>query len=309
MFFMLLPVLFSIALGYILYRVNFLTDGMVEGFKTIVINVTLPALLISAFMSINFKAQYLLVFLAVFLACVLLLVIAHGIAGMFKIKSPYFPFLLTGFEAGMIGYGLFVSIYGNGSAATFGVIDVGQVLFVFIVLVPIVILLGSQRKGKDGIKDSLMIAVKSPVVWAILIGVLASVFGIAKHAGKPWFGHVQTLLAYIAAPTSFLIALVIGSGLNFKLKHMKMEFITSFIRLAFTILLAFVIKYLVLVPLGLAAQYQIALFIMFVLPGPFVIPAFMKNPSPEDKAFVSNTLSIGTLLSLVAVFIIVLVMK
>jgi predicted permease len=309
MFFMLLPVLFSIALGYILYRATFLTDGMVEGFKKIVINVTLPALLLGAFMSIQFKAQYLLIFLAVFLACLLLLVIANGIAKMFKIRSPYFPFLLTGFEAGMVGYGLFVAIYGDGSAATLGVIDVGQVLFVFVVLVPMVMMLGTQRTGGEGIKDSLSIAVKSPVVWAIIVGVMASIFGITKHAATPWYGHIQTLLSYIAVPTSFLIALVIGSGLNFKLKNMKMELITSVVRLAFTILLAFVIKYLVLMPLGLVDQYQKALFIMFVLPGPFVIPAFMKNPSPEDKAYVSNTLSLGTLLSLVAVFIIVLVMK
>jgi len=308
MFFMLLPLLFSIALGYILYRATFLTDGMVEGFKKIVINVTLPALLVSAFMTIDFKAQYLLVFLSVFIVCVLLLIIGNGLANLFKIKSPYFPFLLTGFEAGMIGYGLFIAIYGDGSAATFGVIDVGQVLFVFSVLVPMVMLMGSQRKGSEGIKDSMSIALKSPVIWAIIIGVLASIFGISKHAAAPWFGHIQTLLSYIAAPTSFLIALVIGSGLNFNIKHMKMEFITAITRLAFTLLFAFVIKYLVLIPLGLAQQYQAALFIMFVLPGAFVIPAFMKNPTPEDKAYVSNTLSIGTLLSLIAVFIIVLVL-
>jgi len=103
--------------------------------------------------------------------------------------------------------------------------------------------------------------------------------------------------------------LVIGSGLKFSLKGMKMEFLTVAIRLVFTILFAFIIRFVVLAPLKLDKQLITALFTLFMLPGPFVIPAFMKNPSLEDKNYVSNTLSINTLISLVAVFIVFLVTK
>jgi len=302
MFVLILPVLFSITLGYILRQTKFLTDAMIEGFKKIVINVTLPALLLTAFTQIQFQQKYWFVFLAIFAACALLLVLAAGIAKLFKIRSPYFPYLVTGFEAGMIGYALYASFY-SGTVAKFAVIDVGQVLFVFIVLVPMVMTASGVHQQKSGVRDSLRVAVKSPVVWAIIIGVLLSAFGIHKLADKAWYITINDLLTYVSVPTTFLICLVIGSGLKFSFAHMKDELITVAIRLVLTLLLAFAVKGLVLIPLGFGKGLTDALFIMFLLPGPFVIPAFMHDASEEDRAYVSNTLSLNTLVSLVAIFI------
>ena len=302
MFILILPVLFSIVLGYILRQTSFLTDAMIEGFKKIVINITLPALLLTAFTQIKFQQKYWAVFLAIFLACGLLLVIASGIAKLFKIKSPYFPYLSTGFEAGMIGYALYASFY-DGTVAEFAVIDVGQVLFVFIVLVPMVMMTGGVHQGKSGVSDSLKIAIKSPVVWAIIIGVLLSAFGVSKFAKTEWYQATESLLAYVSVPTTFLICLVIGSGLKFSFANMKNELITVATRLVLTLLMAFFVKAAVLTPLKLAKPLNDALFIMFLLPGPFVIPAFMQNASMEDKSYVSNTLSLNTLVSLAAIFI------
>ncbi len=302
MFILILPVLFSIVLGYILRQTGFLTDAMIDGFKKIVINVTLPALLLTAFTQIKFQQKYWAVFLAIFLACGILLLLTTGIAKLFKIRSPYFPFLCTGFEAGMLGYALYASFY-NGSVAEFAVIDVGQVLFVFIVLVPLVMMTGGIHEGKTGVSDSLRIAVKSPVVWAIIIGVLLSAFGIAKFAKREWYQAIESLLTYVSVPTTFLICLVIGSGLKFSFANMKNELITVLVRLVLTLLMAFLIRAAVLVPLKLGKDLTDALFIMFLLPGPFVIPAFMQNASGEDKTYVSNTLSMNTLVSLAAIFI------
>ncbi|MEX1307376.1 MAG: AEC family transporter [Eubacteriales bacterium] len=308
MFILILPVLFSIVLGYILRKSNFLTDAMIDGFKKIVINVTLPALLLTAFTSIKFQQKYWAVFLAIFLACGLLLVLASGLAKLFKIESPYFPFLITGFEAGMIGYALYASFY-DGSVAEFAVIDVGQVLFVFIALVPMVMMTGGMHQGKTGISDSLKSALKSPVVWAIIIGVLLSAFGVSKFAKKEWYQAIEKILNYISLPTSFLICLVIGSGLKFSFANMKNELITVGTRLVLTLLIAFFVKAVVLTPLKLTKSLNDALFIMFLLPGPFVIPAFMQNASMEEKTYVSNTLSLNTLVSLLAIFIAVGILK
>ncbi len=308
MFILILPVLFSILLGYILRQTNFLTDAMIDGFKRIVIYVTLPALLLTAFTQIKFQQKYWTVFLAIFVACGLLLLIATGIAKLFKIRSPYFPFLCTGFEAGMIGYALYASFY-DGTVAEFAVIDVGQVLFVFIVLVPLVMLTGGHHEGKTGISDSMKTAIKSPVVWAIIIGVLLSAFGISKFAKREWYQTIESLLTYVSVPTTFLICLVIGSGLKFSFANMKNELITVGVRLVLTLFMAFLVKVAVLTPLKLNKQLTDALFIMFLLPGPFVIPAFMQNASSEDKTYVSNTLSLNTLVSLAAIFIAVSILN
>ncbi|MBN2881888.1 MAG: AEC family transporter, partial [Clostridia bacterium] len=123
-----LPLLAAVILGYFLFKTGFLKDNHIEGFKKIVVNVTLPAGLLIAFASIDFKLKYILVFAAVFTACLLMFLLAKLIARLLKIKSPFFPFLLTGFEAGMMGYALYGGIYGLDKLSEFGIIDVGQVL-------------------------------------------------------------------------------------------------------------------------------------------------------------------------------------
>ncbi len=45
---------------------------------------------------------------------------------------------------------------------------------------------------------------------------------------------------------------------------------------------------------------QAAVMTMFVLPPPFVIPLFMREPEGVDRTFVVNTLSLATLVTLVA---------
>lgn len=304
---LLLPIILSILLGYFLYNKKFLSDEMISAFKKIVINVTLPAALLSSFIKIRFRPEFIIVFISVFVSCVALLLIGKGIAKIFSIKSKYFPFLLTGFEAGMLGYALYTSVYGADSAGTFGVVDVGQVSFVFLILVPLVLLLSNDRKSSGKIAQSLKIAIKSPVIWAIVIGLLGSILKVFNYSEHIVFININSVLAFISAPTTLLICLVIGSGLKFSFKGKKLEVFTCIIRLVLTMSFAFILKYLVFIPLHLEAQYIKALFIMFVLPGAFVIPAFMQGASQEDINYVSNTLSLGTLFSLVGFVIIILI--
>lgn len=45
---------------------------------------------------------------------------------------------------------------------------------------------------------------------------------------------------------------------------------------------------------------QAAVMTMFILPPPFVIPIFMSNSNENDQAYVVNTLSLATVVTLVA---------
>jgi len=212
--FKILPLLITVILGYVLYRIGFLKEGYLDGFKKIVVNVTLPAGLLTAFASIDFKLKYIWVFASVFAACGLMLLIGKGVAKILKIKSPYFPYLLTGFEAGMIGYALYGGIYGLDRLSEFGIVDVGQVLFVFLVTVPMVIGMG-KKKTSGFFSESIKTAIKSPVIWAILVGLILSVSGINGLSGTGAYNIIKNTLDFIALPTPFLICLVIGSGLKF----------------------------------------------------------------------------------------------
>jgi len=262
--------------------------------------------LVTAFASINFELKYVLVFAAVFMACLLMLFIGKVLSKILKIKSPYFPFLLTGFEAGMIGYALYGGIYGLNRLSEFGIADVGQVLFVFLVSVPLII--GMNNKDSLGFfSQSMKIAIKSPIIWSIVIGLVLSVLGINKLSGTIAYDSVKNILDFIALPTPFLISLVIGSGLKFSFASMKKETLTAALKVVMSVGFAFLILFLVLKPLNLSGMMTVPLFSMFILPGPFVIPVFMDSTNRDEVEFVSNTLSIGTLLGLAGFIIISLI--
>ncbi len=269
---------------------------MIDAFKKVVVNVTLPAGLLSAYIKINFKAEYIIIILSMFAACVLLFLIGKLMAKIFRVKSKYFPFLMTAFEAGMIGYALFTAVFGADAAADFGIVDLGQVTFVFLLFVPMLIRSGSRQKGLQSVAASLKTAVKMPVIWAIILGLVCSVAGLKAFEGTLLFNAADGFLSFVSAPTGFLICLVIGSGLKFTLKGMRLEIMTAVLKAALAMAFAFILKYAVFVPLGADARIITALFVMCSLPAPFVIPVFMKEQSREEEGYVSNTLSIGSVL-------------
>lgn len=159
----LIPIIVIIIIGYFLTRIKFLDDSMAENLKKIVVNLTLPVGLFSSFIKIRFEAKYLLVFLSVYVTCVILLNLGKLLAKTFNIKNKYFPFLLTGYEAGMIGYTLFAVAYGTQHYSTFGIVDVGQVSFVFTIMVPMILAMniGNSSQNDSGFKAAAKTALSS----------------------------------------------------------------------------------------------------------------------------------------------------
>ena len=300
----LIPILVVIILGYVLTKLKFLDDTMASNLKKLVVNVTLPVGLFSSFIKIRFELKYVLVFISVYITCFILMSIGKLIAKAFKIKNRYFPFMLTGFEAGMIGYALFTTAYGQNMYGTFGIVDIGQVSFVFTMVVPAILAMDGAAHNERKALTSLKTAAKSPVVWAIVLGLTLSILGIWRFEDTTAYESVSSVFTLISAPTSFLICLVIGNGLKLSFKGMKAELLTNIIRFTLTLVFATVINILVFKQIGMEPIYTKALYTMFILPAPFVIPAFMDNPSEEDKSYVANTLSIGTLMSLIMFIII-----
>jgi hypothetical protein len=52
--------------------------------------------------------------------------------------------------------------------------------------------------------------------------------------------------------------------------------------------------------LGLDRTFEAAVLLMAVLPGPFVIPLYLKEGEQDERAYIVNTLSLGTLAALAA---------
>ena len=131
-----LPVILLFILGAFLRRTRFLAESTVGDLKKLIVNITLPAVLFLAFAGVNLEGRHLVIVAIVFAACLLALLLGRLIGPPLGLRSPYFPALMTGFEAGMMGYAIFGAVYGAGQIFNFAVVDLGQVLFVFFILVP-----------------------------------------------------------------------------------------------------------------------------------------------------------------------------
>jgi malate permease and related proteins len=82
------------------------------------------------------------------------------------------------------------------------------------------------------------------------------------------------------------------------------------LRLLVWVPVGLLVNALVVRPLfGAAPVLEAAVMTMFVLPPPFVIPLFMREPEGADRTFVVNTLSLATLVTLVAFTVITVVYR
>ena len=109
----ILPVIIMLIIGIICREKKLIRPEGIEGFQALVMNFTLPISLFYTFYRASIKADTV-IFPVTFFG-----VTAGGIfAGrllckLVKEKDVYFPFTLTGYEAGMLGYALFGILLGN----------------------------------------------------------------------------------------------------------------------------------------------------------------------------------------------------
>ncbi|MGE4455168.1 MAG: AEC family transporter [Sphaerochaeta sp.] len=294
------PLLLLFLLGYFLQHVRFFTTESLSHVKRIVSDLALPALLFQAFSSIELESRYLILVVLVFAVCLLMLLLGRIIGKLIQIDSPYVPFLMTGFEMGMFGYAVFVSFQGEEHLGKIALVDLGQVIFVFTILMALMI---KHRDGTAKGSELLRRIVTSPVMVAIIAGLTTSF--ISPHiAPSPFWNALAESIDLLAGLTVPLIAITIGYGIHIKKALLGMSLKTIIARRVLLLFFALLLNALVVDRLlGMDKMYQVALMVMFLTPPPFVISIFMRSDERHESDYVDNTLSLDTLVSLVAVVV------
>lgn len=301
-----LPVFLLILLGMLLRKRQFVRGETVQDLKKLVVNVTLPAVLFMAFSQVTLDLQYLAVVILMFTACMAVWLGARFLRAPLGVFSPFFPRLMTGFEAGMMGYAIFAAVYGQDQIYKFGIVDLGQVLFVFFVLVP-----GLQRtaSGARPFRETVIGFLKTPVILAILGGLLFKQSGLSSvFASRPLLNSVLATLTLVGSMTTPLVAIAIGYELQLKTGALRNPLRTVAARLLIWVPFGLVMSFLVMGRwLGLDPVFQAAVLTMVILPPPFVIPLFMRSADVEDTNYVLNTLTLATIITLFAFTLVPLV--
>ena len=295
-----LPVILLFALGALLRKISFFSPSSVAEMKKLVSNIALPALLFQAFFSIEIEAKYLILVAIVFLICGLMVIIGRIFGKLLKVDSPYFSLMMGGFEMGMLGYALFLGLYGTEHLGKIALVDMGQVLFVFFVLMTLLI---KERGGASHPLALLKEFVTSPVIIAIVAGLVAS-FLKGSFSPNPFFTLVEELLVMVSSLTVPLIAITIGYGIYFERGSLRDTLKTILVRKAASIIFLLLLNALVITRLlKMDPMYRAAATVMLLTPPPFVISIFMDQSDKKNLDYVDNTLSLDTVVSIVLILL------
>lgn len=292
-----LPILLLIALGYWTRHRKFLAETTIEELRKIVVNLALPAVLFVSFLNIELKISYLALFGIIFLLCILMFLLGLGLKRLLNVQNAYFPYLITGFEYGMLGISLFGAAYGLEKIGYIAVTDLGHEIFIWFVFLPLLLI---QRDGAQNPRTVVRSFLSAPVVIAILVSLLFNVAG-----GRAWLyelpvtGALMTVFKFLGNLTVPLILMIVGYGIQINPARLKDVFVVVLIRLGILWPLAlFLNRYLVRGLLRLDRWFEVALFTLLVLPPPFIIPLYARpDLDVEERRYINNVLTVHTILS------------
>ncbi len=296
-----LPILFLFLLGYALRRTSFLSETSIVELKNLILTFGLPALLFESFLTLDVRAKDTVVVLLVYLLCLLMLATGQFTARLFRIKSPYFPLLMTGFEVGMFGLAVFSATYGAPGLSAIAFIGLGQTFFVFTIQSSALMAMKSGRR--PGLRSIIREFATSPVTLGMVGGIVASRIPVSASAA-PYLAPAGAFIHLLGSATVPLITIAIGWGVQIERRTLRLSLVTIAVRKAILIPLALLFNHWILTRwLGMPTLYRQAMLIMVLTPPPFVISAFMKSDDEGENAYVHTTLSVDTVVSIVLVMV------
>lgn len=293
-----LPIVLLLALGYWMRRSQFLAASTIDDLRKVAVNVALPAVLFLAFLQIELQPEFLVIFVTLFLLNVLLFALGFFLKRRLNIPYVYFPFLMTGFEVGMLGISLFGGAYGLENTGFIAIFDVGHELFIWFVFLAFLLM------ERDDLRKPAELAAaffRSPVIIAIIAGLLLNLLGAADFITTGLItGGVTNTLDFLSGLIVPVILIIVGYGIQVDRSGMREAALVIGVRLAIVVPLALILNaVLIRGLLGLEFGFEAALFTLLVLPPPFIIPLFMRTDLDDERRYINNVLMLYTLVSMV----------
>jgi predicted permease len=293
-----LPILLLLSIGVWIRKKQFIAPSAIDDLRKIVVNLALPAVLFLSFLNIEMKLNYVYIILLVFILCVSLFIVGKLLHRWVAVQHEYFPFLMTGFEYGMLGISLFGSAYGLENIGYIAVVDLGHELFIWFVFLAFLFV---KRNGTQKFGELVTSFFKAPVIIGILAGVGINLLGWREFLYQaPISGGILNALDFLTGLTVPLILIIVGYGIRFDQHKINESVGLTTLRLGILIPLAFFLSVFVLGKwMMLEPGFQVALFTLMILPPPFIIPLYMHPDNDSEHRYVNNTLMIYTLVSIV----------
>ncbi len=293
------PVGLMIGLGFFCRKKNIISSEGNHAVKTLVTTFMLPVLLFHALATAVYNGDTLKIVLVMLLQ----LSVTFGVGMLLrKHVTPYgefLPFILSGFEGGMIGYPLYSVICGEENLSKIATVDIANTMFVFTIFLAVLM---AQVSGKFKLNAMVKNVLHSTVFWGVFAGIFLGVSGmfsrfLASSVGSIYLSAEEMMTSAVSA----CILIVVGFELNLKGSMVKACMKSVLIRLVLqTLALAGVM--LLLGDVASSEEMRIAIILYGFMPPTYVISAYSRKR--EDGEYLSTTLSLYTVISIIAFIVI-----
>ncbi len=228
---LVLPVVTLIVIGQICKLRGSVSREVINGCKTLICNYFLPITLFYSLATVELSLQMALILLV----SLVMNATAFGLGFLFKkllkVKNRYFPYLMAGYEVGLLGMALFPLLYSKEGLGYLASLDLGNCFFFFFILLPAMQASGGGPKVSLGKKVKAILHV--PSVIGCLLGVVLNATGIAGWIFSSPLGlTVNSCISMAIQASTPLVLIVVGYGLSFNPKIMGMVLKTCFSRVA-----------------------------------------------------------------------------
>lgn len=299
----ILPIILLLGLGAWMRKKEFISKEAVGGLKKFTLNIVIPALLFDSFLLADLKAEVLLLSAVIFAACLFGFMVGFIFKRIGKSANPFYPSLFTTYLTGPIGFPIFIAYFGAENFYHLAILDIGNSLFLFTVLTGFLSTVSCDMNSipKLPFRNHLTAMVKSPLTLGMVFGAALSMAGVSPLIINDPLGTALLDAVAIAASAAVPLSLIIvGFELPLEFRRFKNILPAVLLRLTMMMILAYLINTLIIVRwLHLDELYSAALFTMFILPPPFIIPMSIIGEC-DHKQYVLDFISLHLVVSLVA---------
>lgn len=284
-----LPVFVMLVMGMLFRSRNFISRDGVDAIKKVVINLTLPFALFSAFATADYNLSAVVIPAVMYVTCGVMLALGFLVAKLQKGAGKLSPFVSACFEAGMLGLPLFALLFPNENISHFALLMLGHDLFVFTLYKTLLV---GKTSGAAIVKDMLT----SPTLIGVLLGLLVGATGLYGQLHSWGVGGVlDSVTDFVSAPTAAMILLCMGYDFVPREIPWKKTGKLIAVRLIITAALLALLIFCNRIVLN-NMIFEGALIVLFILPPPFIIPVFADEPS--ERVQISSSLSAMTLVTM-----------
>jgi predicted permease len=226
---LVLPVVTLIGIGQLCKLRGSIGQEVVNGCKTLICNYFLPITLFYSLATVELSMQMLLILLVSLVMNTTAFGLGFLLKKLFRIQNRYFPYLLAGYEVGLLGMALFPLLYGQEGLGYLASLDLGNCFFFFFVLLPSMQASGGGQKLSLGRKLRSVLSV--PSVIGCLLGIVLNASGLAGWIfASPLGQTVNSCISMATQASTPLVLIVVGYGLSFNRRIMGMVAKTCLLR-------------------------------------------------------------------------------